>query len=358
MQSSLKKIFGQFQTDADFLSAEPYGTGHIHQTYLVNSPASDRKFILQKLNRFVFRDTDILMENLERITFHLSKKIPSSGTGWDILEFFPAYDGRLYYTDETGEDWRVMNYISNDLTGDHQNDVHRAAGEAYGKFITLLGDLPGPSLKESIPDFHNLKKRLKDFHLSVESGLPERKKAAAEDILLAEDKAEEMLYIPNILSEGKIKLRPTHNDTKLDNILFSASGKVRCVVDLDTVMPGLPHFDFGDAIRSFGNSCKEDEPALDGIFLRMDVFSAFSEGFIRNLPAGLNEDELGSLVYAPAMFAYMQGIRFLGDYLTGDHYYITTYPEHNLIRARNQFRLLRSMTENFNRMKDMIEKIL
>ena len=147
--------------------------------------------------------------------------------------------------------------------------------------------------------------------------------------------AGEMTFIPKILAEGKVRLRPTHNDTKLNNILFSRDGEVRAVIDLDTVMPGLPHYDFGDAIRSFGSSCLEDEKDWN-VSPEDGCVQSLAKGFIRNLSGQMNDDEKYSLVYAPPMFAYSQGIRFLGDYLTGDHYYKTAYPEHNLVRARNQ----------------------
>ena len=358
MKKELEHIFTAFRSGAGFFSAQPFGDGHIHQTYLVKSDKPGSAFILQKINNYVFRDTHVLMENMQRITSHLAEKIPATGTGWEILEFFRTGDGKMYFTAEDGADWRLMNFIHHDTGQLSRCDVHLTAGEAYGTFINLLGDMPGPALKETIPDFHNLFKRLNDFRAAVDNALADRKKEAAGDILFASEKAEEMTYIPKILAEGKVRLRPTHNDTKLNNILFSRDGDVRAVIDLDTVMPGLPHYDFGDAIRSFGNSCLEDEKELERVSLRMDVFESFAKGFIRNLSSQLNDDEKISLVFAPPMFAYSQGIRFLGDYLTGDHYYKTAYPEHNLVRARNQFRLLSSMDEHFGRMKDVIEKLL
>lgn len=358
MTADLQNIFTQFETGQEFMFAEPFGEGHIHQTYLVKTAHHNPDFILQKINNFVFRDTDILMENLGRITSHLSGKIPGSGTGWQHLSFFPVHDGSLYYTDGNGAHWRLMNFIPHDTREQIRCNIHLSAGEAYARFISLLGDLPGPPLKETIPDFHNLDNRLKNFREASDNGLPDRKKRAAGDILFAEEKAVQMAYIPDVLAEGKIRLRPTHNDTKLDNILFSSSGAIRGVVDLDTVMPGLPHYDYGDAIRSFGNSCLEDEKNLDRIELRMDIFESFSAGFIGTISGELNDMEKQTLVYAPPMFAYMQGIRFLTDYLSGDPYYKTAWPEHNLVRARNQFRLLASMDDNFTRMREIVEKLL
>ncbi len=357
MEKNLKNIFSQFQTGSHYVSSESFGDGHIHQTYLIRTTVQDRSFILQKINNFVFRDTEVLMENLGRVTRHLAGKIPGSGTGWQPLEFFPSADGLLYFRDEDA-DWRLMNFISHDTSQYVHCDVHRSAGEAYGMFINLLDDLPGPQLKETIPGFHNFTKRLRDFRTALGNAIESRKKTAAGDILFAEEKAGMMTHIPKILDEGKLRFRPTHNDTKLNNILFSESGEVRAVIDLDTVMPGLPHYDYGDAIRSFGNSCLEDEKMLERVSIRMDVFEFFSAGFIRSLSDRLNEDEKLSLVYAPPMFAYTQGIRFLGDYLTGDHYYKTAYPDHNLVRARNQFRLLATMDEQFSRMKDIVEKLI
>jgi hypothetical protein len=250
-----------------------------------------------------------------------------------------------------------MNFIPHHETGQSRCDVHLAAGDAYGSFIKHLSDLPGPYLKETIPDFHNLNKRLKNFRNAVDGGLKERKKQAEGDILFAEEKAEEMTYLPRILEEGKIKMRHVHNDTKLDNILFRDDGSVAGVIDLDTVMPGLLHYDFGDAIRSFGNSCAEDDQNLDRITVRLDVFESFAAGFVSRLRENMTTEEKESLVYAPPMFAYMQGIRFLTDYLLGDKYYKTRYPEHNLVRTRNQFRLLVSMDDHFLKMKDTIEKL-
>ncbi|HYW95980.1 MAG TPA: aminoglycoside phosphotransferase family protein [Bacteroidales bacterium] len=358
MADDLRNIFSQFETGQAFVSAEPFGEGHIHQTFRVKTAGDNPDFILQKINNFVFRDTDILMENLGRITSHLARKIPGTGTDWHILSFFPVRGGRLYYTDGNGAHWRLMNFIPHDTGEQMRCNIHLSAGEAYARFISLLGDLPGPPLKETIPDFHNLDKRLRYFREASGNAISERKKRAAGDILFAEERAVQMAYIPDVLAEGKIRLRPTHNDTKLDNILFSSSGVIRGVVDLDTVMPGLPHYDYGDAIRSFGNSCLEDEKALERIELRMDVFESFSAGFISTISGELNDMEKQTLVYAPPMFAYMQGIRFLTDYLSGDPYYKTAWPEHNLVRARNQFALLASMDNNFTRMREIIEKLL
>ncbi len=356
MTDNYSHIFKQFQPGLSIVAAEPYSGGHIHQTFLVKTTA--KYFILQKINNFVFKDTDVLMENIGRVTKHLSHKIPASDTGWDPLEFYPAESGKLYFTDEKGADWRLMNFVDHDPMGHMGCDVHHSAGIAYGAFITMLGDLPGPPLKETIPDFHNLSKRLRDFRIAVDNAIPERKISAADDVLFAEENSEKMSFIPGILAEGKIKFRPTHNDTKLNNILFSAAGSVMSVIDLDTVMPGLVHYDFGDAIRSFGNSCLEDEPNLERVSLRVDVFESFTRGFLHKLTHEMNQVEKDSLVHAPQMFAYMQGIRFLSDYLIGDQYYRTTYPEHNLVRARNQFMLLKSMNRNFEKMKEIVENNL
>ena len=358
MQYDVKNIYEQFYTGSNFVSAKIFGEGHIHETYLVRTVDPKCSFVLQKINNYVFRDMSVLMENIGRITEHLRKKLPETNNKWIPLTFYPCRDDRLYHTAADGSNWRLMNYIPHDAKARTSGNVYQIAGEAYAAFINLLSDLPDPPLKETIPDFHNLTLRLRDFEAAVENGFVERKTEAAGDILFAEEKAYEMAYIPRILKEGRIQLRSTHNDTKLNNILFDSRGRVAAIVDLDTVMPGIIHYDFGDAIRSFGNSCQEDESRLDKIALRLDVFESFSKGFVANLPEGISDFEKMTLPYAPPMFAYMQGIRFLGDYLLGDKYYQIAYPEHNLVRARNQFRLLVSMDEQFSTMKNIVENLV
>ncbi|MGC9343866.1 MAG: phosphotransferase enzyme family protein [Bacteroidales bacterium] len=354
---TLSEIAESFQIPSGNLIISDFGGGHLHKTYRVKGDFKT-DFILQNLNTFVFRKPHQLMDNAMRITEHLKEKMGNKNPDWEIIEFIPLKDNSYLFIDEENNYWRMFRYISNTPPNSVNIELVRKAGQAYGNFIRLLSDLPPPALFETIPNFHDLEYRIEQFRSTCREGMKERIIESDEQINVVENFREEMMILPRLLKMGKLTKRTTHNDTKIDNILFDKELNVRSVIDLDTVMPGLVHSDFGDAIRSFGNSAPEDEPEKSSIYLRMDVFEKFAQGFLESLKDDLLEEEKQTLIYAPSMFAYMQGIRFLNDYLMGDPYYKTRYEKHNLIRAKNQFTLLFSMKKEEDKMKRIIDRLI
>jgi hypothetical protein len=352
---NIQEIFSQFNTGSHAVSITPFGSGNIHQTFLAKSSDGKESFILQKINSFVFKDILALTENFHRISTHLSKKVVEENINWEILRLFPTNNGTYYFTNDDGSYWRLINYIDHSEYKETDNNIYIEAGSAYGTFIRLLSDLEKPPLKETIPSFHNLELRMDNFFRAEATASHERKSNASQEIKYIKEQADSMLYIPTLLKEGKLNIRTTHNDTKLDNILFT-KGRAKAVIDFDTVMPGLVHYDFGDSIRSFANSCKEDDKNYSRVEFRLDIYESFTSAFLNSLKEILSVEEVKSLAYSPQMFAYMQGVRFLTDYLNNDIYYRIDYPEHNMVRTRNQFALLECMKKNFNQMEKIIHQ--
>ncbi len=298
------------------------------------------------------------MQNALRISRHLEKKIRETELDWKVISFIPTSSGNYLFEDNEGKYWRVFNYISHEPLKEIDQEIFIRAGEAYGYFIRMMDDLPDPPLFETISHFHDLTFRLQQFETARRQGNRERIKRTAKQIDLVESNKMNSLFLSDLIAGGGLKLRNTHNDAKIDNILFDANRKVVSVIDLDTVMPGIVHSDFGDAIRSFASTAVEDDPDELAVRLSIEVFTGFSRGFLSVLKDSLTERELETLVYAPSMFAFMQGVRFLNDYLMNDAYYHTRYEDHNLVRAKNQFALYKSMKMEEQKMKEILNSFL
>ncbi|MDD8013842.1 MAG: aminoglycoside phosphotransferase family protein [Acidobacteriota bacterium] len=350
-------LFSHFAAKSPPVAIAPYGSGHIHETYRVRTRGrSDPGCILQRINTRVFPDVPRLMENIVRVTAHLRDKAPCNRP---VLTVVPADDGRPFHRDGAGGFWRCFRFIGHREPGERFRGGRLAAeaGRRFGHFITQMADLPGPPLHETIRGFHDV-----DFHLGrfgdlLHADPAKRREGAATEIEFVRARAAGMRLIHDLGRAGRIPLRITHNDTKFNNILFDERGRGLCIIDLDTVMPGYVHYDFGDAIRSAANCACEDERALRKVGIDMRVFEEFTKGYLGELRGRLTAEETAHLAFAARLMTYMVGLRFLNDYLDGDRYFKTGRRGHNLQRARVHFRLLEDMERRSAAMEDIVSRL-
>jgi len=363
MEYDLSSIIKNFKIEGTFLDAQPFGSGHIHDTFLVRTAEeAANDYLLQRINNYVFKNVPQLMSNIEKVTKHIQKKISLSSereAARQCLTFIPAKDGKYYYQDSAGNYWRVCIFIGDSRSYDVVDSPEKAylGGKAFGKFLALLADLPADSLYETIPDFHNVEYRLDKFHETVKKDPVQRVREVLDEIKFVAAREEEMKSIIRLGREGKIPKRVTHNDTKFNNILFDDSDHVLCVTYLDTVMPGYIHYDFGDAIRTTANTGAEDERALSRVSMDIQLFEGFSRGFLEETRAFLTETEIDYLAFSGKLLTFTIGLRFFTDFIDGDKYFKIHRQGHNLHRARAQFKLLQSMEEQYEAMKAIIKEI-
>lgn len=364
MAENLKELFENFLTGSTFLNAGPFGSGHIHKTYLVRTAEKDKDdYILQQINNNVFRNVPELQENIERVTLHLRKKIssiPGSDVRRECLQMMFAGNGKSWITDSAGNYWRLLVFIPDHRSYDIVDSPEKAfeGGRAIGRFQSLLADLPGKPLYETIPSFHDVEKRIVTFLQTIKNDPAGRLKSTIDETDFILRRADSMKIIQELGREGKIPVRITHNDTKFNNILFDQNDKSLCIIDLDTVMPGYFHSDFGDAIRTGANVAAEDEKELSKIEMDIRLFRAYADGYLSQTREMLNETEKEYLAFAPLLLTFEQAMRFLTDYLDGDKYYNIHHETHNLQRTQAQIELLRSMEEQYGEMKAIIRKLV
>lgn len=338
--------------------------GHIHDTYLVTyvEAGSHRRFVHQRINQRVFRDPVRLMENVERVTDHLRsglerERVPQVAR--HVLTLLRASDGRPYCIDAADAYWRTYLYIEGARTHATIDSplLARSAAAAFGRFVRLLADLPGPRLHETIPHFHDSPRRLEQLRRAADSDVCGRAAAARAEIDFAFEN-EGIVHMLARLPRGALPERVVHNDTKIDNVLFdAANNEALCVIDLDTVMAGSVLYDFGDLVRSAASASSEDARELSQVYLRLPVFEGLVQGYSDALMSVLTERERGLLALAGKLVTFEVGIRFLSDYLEGDAYFKTRYSQHNLERARNQFKLVRNMQEQEPEMNAIVRRI-
>ena len=337
--------------------------GHINSTNLVsfNENGEIKKYLVQGINTHVFRSPDNLMDNIVSVTQYLKNKISEAGGNPDreTLTFIPAKDGRYYYY-YNGKCWRIYAYVDKAYTVNliENSTVFENAGRSFGMFQRHLSDYPMKNLHETIKDFHNTPKRLEALRNSVEADVKGRAASVEAEIKFAFDRTEDAKYVLDLHKKGLIPLRVTHNDTKLNNILFDEdTNEGICVIDLDTIMPGLSLYDFGDAIRFGGNTTYEDDENLDNVKISIELFESFARGFLSACAKALTRTEVECLAFSAKLMTFECGVRFLTDYLDGDVYFKTKYPEHNLVRARNQFRLVEEIEKHLPEMNEIVEKL-
>jgi serine/threonine protein kinase len=363
MDFDLKEIFGLFHTEGTYLTGEPFGSGHIHDTFRVKTLEKDKDdYILQRLNNKIFRDIPKLQENIERVTVHLRKKlekIPGSDIKRECLHLVSSRNGESWIVDKSGNYWRMYIFISNHRSYNQVDSPLKAfeGGKAIGRFQAMLSDMPGGSLHETIPYFHNIEKRIQTFRQKISDDPAGRVKSIKYEIDEFLIRADEMKTILRLGEAGKIPQRITHNDTKFNNILLDENDKALCVIDLDTVMPGYVHYDFGDAIRTVTNTSREDEQDLTKVRMDISLFRAYAEGFLSETAGTLNETEIEYLAFSPKLITYTIALRFLTDYIDGDNYFKIHHEHHNLQRARAQLRLVASMEEQYEEMQRDIRQI-
>ncbi len=354
----IRDAFAAFGRKGEIVNVEQITAGLINATYLISTDAGE-KYILQKINAFVFRDPEGLMENIVGVTGYLAQKIAVAGGNpeRETLRFIPCRDGRYFYTDSQGGVWRMYIYVDDALTYNKAESAQtlRSAGRTFGRFMKLLADYPAETLNETIVNFHNTPSRYRDFLEAVEKDVKGRRAEVEKEIAFVMAREADTHRLTDLLAKGELPLRVTHNDTKLNNVLFDKhSNESICVIDLDTIMPGLSLYDFGDSIRSGANASQESERDPERIYIDLELFEAYTDGYLSETAESLNSTEIENLAFSAKLMTFECGMRFLTDYLNGDVYFRTDYEGHNLVRARNQFRLIESMEENMDKMQEIV----
>ena len=336
-----------------------YGEGHINDTFVVWRADHTKRFILQRINTDTFTDPAGLMENICGVTRHLRAKIQAEGGDpcRECLNVIPALSGAAYYIDSEGSAWRAYDFIENTVCLQQvgcEADF-RTVAETLGKFQNQLADYPASTLHETIARFHDTPNRYANFEKALAADALGRAKTIAPEIAFIHAREKDCHVLLDQLAAGEIPLRVTHNDTKINNVLLDeATGKGICVIDLDTVMPGLSAYDFGDSIRTGANDCAEDEPDQSKVHFDLRLYEVFAKGYLSTAGSTMHTAEKRSLAWGAKLMTLECGIRFLTDYLEGDHYFHIARPDHNLDRARTQFTLVRQMEEVFDQMLEIV----
>ena len=358
---NLQEIVSHFQIQGSVGEIKPLGSGLINDTYKVNTNEADAPdYVLQRINHAIFQNVEMLQNNIAEVTQHIRKKLTEQGESdidRKVLQFIEAENGKTYWFDGDSY-WRIMSFIPRAKTYETVNPEYSYyAGVAFGDFQAKLADIPG-TLGETIPDFHNMEFRLKQLREAVANNAAGRVAEVQYFLDEIEKRAEEMCKAERMGREGKLPKRVCHCDTKVNNMMFDEDGKVLCVIDLDTVMPSFIFSDYGDFLRTGANTGDEDDKDLDRVNFNMEIFKAFTKGYLEGAHSFLTPIEIENLPYAAALFPYMQCVRFLADYINGDTYYKIKYPEHNLVRTKAQFKLLQSVEAHTPEMVAFIQECL
>ncbi len=358
----IQQVYDEFAIDQKIANIEPYGSGHINDTYLVTTVGDAPDYIFQKVNHRIFQNVPALMNNITRVTTHVRQKlreIPDSRPDVETLTVVLTRDGgSFFYDDELGY-WRAYIFIADSYSYDIVDSPEKAyqGGRAFGRFQNFLDDLPGEPLYETIPDFHNIERRLVLLFDAVEADPVGRVDQISDDLWFIIDHIEEMSLVLKLGRLGEIPRRVTHNDTKFNNVLLDKHDKALCVIDLDTVMPGYIHYDFSDSIRTVANTASEDEADLTKVSMDLGLFEAYSTGFLEAVLPKLSVVERMTLPETVGLLPFIIGVRFLTDYLEGDHYFKVHFPGQNLQRARAQFQLVRSIEAQKSEIKRVFAKL-
>lgn len=355
MSFDLKEIYSHFGIEKD---VEPYGNGHINDTYLCSNVP---RYILQRINTNVFKDPAQVMENIVKVTTHLKEKIIQNGgdPARETLTVIPTVDGKSFYKDGNGNYFRMYKFVENSVSFDTAEDpvLLYHSGKAFGRFQNMLDDFPAESLFETIVDFHNTPQRVNQLKEAIKNNSAGRLDSVKEEVDFALEYSKYASLITDAMKDGSIPVRVTHNDTKLNNILFDAeTNEGVCVIDLDTVMPGSMLFDFGDSLRFGASSGAEDEKDLEKIFFQTEKFEQFTKGFVGEMRDTICEKELEMLPVSVLILTYECGIRFLADYLNGDTYFKIHREGHNLDRARTQFKLVKDIESKLDELSEIVKK--
>lgn len=356
LEEQLKSVFNQFEHNGAFKSYKELASGHINDTYLIETTKKPY-FVLQRINHGVFKDVPGLIENKVAVSRHIQKKLEGASKKKQergVLAFARTKNGKTYYQGKEGDYWNLMYFIDKSITYEtvKNEEIAYEGGKLIGKFLTLTNDFDANQLVEVIPKFHDMSFRYSQFEEALKVASKERLETSKAYIKIIEDSREEMHILQVLKESGAIKTRVTHNDTKISNVLFSKKNKGICVIDTDTVMPGIIHYDFGDAIRTICNTAAEDETNLDLVEFNATYYKAYTKGFLKHMKSSITPLELKYLPLGAKTMIFIMALRFLTDYLNGDVYYKTKYPEHNLDRAKNQFKLLESLSQQLSEIQD------
>jgi Ser/Thr protein kinase RdoA (MazF antagonist) len=362
LRHDVQALAAQFQIYGEYLCAEPFGSGHINDTYRVkyNQGGATLHYLLQRINHYVFKKPPELMENVRRVTEHIRGKIECLGdVSRRVLTIIPTRDGQMLYQDAEGNYWRTYVFIENACTFDAVETAAQAyqAAKEFGRFQKLLADLPAPRLFDTIPDFHNTPKRFAALEQAIAADSANRAASAKAEIEFALSRKPVASVLLDLNALGKIPERTTHNDTKFNNVMLDqATNEALCVIDLDTVMPGLALYDFGDMVRTTTSPALEDERDLTKVQMQMPMYEGLVQGYLSTAGEFLTQDEKSHLAFSGKLITFEQGVRFLADYLAGDAYYKIHREGHNLDRCRTQFKLVECIERQEEEMNKLAEK--
>ena len=349
------KAFSNFNTDVTVVGCAPYGNGHINDTFLVTGDT--KRYILQAINSNVFKKPEEVMHNISLVTSFLKSQTDDERS---VLSLVYTKDGSPFYKDDNGRYWRLYDFVEGSLCLDlpeTTEDFYQSA-IAFGEFQKLLNDFPAKKLYETIPDFHNTPDRYRKFLNSVEKDVCGRAASVVEEIKFVKDRETFYTVLFDNNKEGKLPLRVTHNDTKINNVMLDLETRTAlCVIDLDTIMPGFSVNDFGDSIRFGASTAAEDEKDLNKVEMDINLFETYAKGFITGCGGLLTKDEIMLMPEGVKMMTIECGMRFLTDYLEGDTYFKTKYADHNLDRCHTQFKLVADMESKWGKMKEIVKNI-
>jgi hypothetical protein len=363
LRHDVKSIGSQFQIFGEFITAEPYGSGHINDTYCATfrQGGATVRYIHQRINHKIFQQPVALMENIQRVTEHIRSKLSSSpDLSRRVLTVIPTRDGKIFHVDPDGNYWRTYIFIEHAHTYDAVETTTQAfqAAAAFGRFQKQLADLPAPRLHDTIPGFHDTPRRFAALEKAIEADAAGRAKLAMAEIEFALRHKPMAAVLTDLQAKGLIPERTTHNDTKFNNVMLDdATHEGICVIDLDTVMPGLALYDFGDMVRTTTSPAKEDEKDLSKVQMQFPMFEALCRGYLSTAGEFLNKTEKQYLAFAGKLITFEIGIRFLADHLAGDVYFKVHREGHNLDRCRTQFKLVESIEQQEDRMSKLVESL-
>lgn len=363
LKHNVKSVSQQFQIFGEFLTAAPYGSGHINDTYLATYDVGGTvvRYIHQRVNHNIFKNVPALMENIDRVTRHVAAKLAGSqDCSRGTLTVIPARDGKPFHKDPEGNFWRTYLFIEKARTYDAIESTQQAyeAAKAFGRLQGMLADFPAPRLNDTIPDFHNTPQRLAALEAALAADICGRAKTAKPELDFIMQRKAMTRELLDLNAQGLVPERITHNDTKLNNVMLDdVTGQGICVIDLDTVMPGLALYDFGDMVRTATSPAKEDEQDLTRVTMQFSMFEALARGYLESAGSFLTPTEKSQLAFSGKLITLEIGIRFLTDFLSGDTYFKIHRDGHNLDRCRTQLKLVESIEKQEAAMNTLVDSL-
>lgn len=362
--AQLVSVASEFDIEGSVVTVAAFGSGHINDTFrVVTDEAGSAHYLLQRVNHHVFKDVAAVMDNIERVTNHLKARYAAGFKNIEVdrcvLTLIPTTGDELYHRDEEGNFWRMLILLEDTRSYDIVESPQQAreGGRAFGQFQRLLADLDVDLIHEVLPDFHHIGSRLAQLNRAVAADTTGRVKRVQPELMFINERVRRMHAILDLATEGRLPVRITHNDTKFNNVLLDANDRAQCVIDLDTVMPGYVAYDFGDAIRTIINRAAEDEADLDKVRLNIPLFEAYADGYFEEAHHFLTPNEVESLMEGVLLFPYMQAVRFLTDFLAGDHYYKIRHADHNLQRTRAQLKLVSELEAHETALRAIVTRV-